>query len=31
MEKCGAIVNKFVANLDITLQKFNDEKKRGIV
>jgi hypothetical protein len=31
MEKCGAIVNKFLVDLDITLQKFNDEKKRGIV
>ncbi len=31
MEKCGVIANKFVADLDITLQKFNDEKKSNIV
>lgn len=27
-KKCGASVNKFVANLDIALQKFNDEIKK---
>jgi hypothetical protein len=31
MEKCGATVNKFVVDLDITLQKFDDEKKIDIV
>jgi hypothetical protein len=30
-KKCGVIANKFVADLDITLQKFNDEKKSNIV
>ncbi len=30
-KKCGETVNKFVANLDITLQKFNDGEKKDIV
>jgi hypothetical protein len=29
--KCGAIAKKIVVDLDITLQKFNDEDKRNIV